>query len=132
MNILETISSIHIDYISIPGATIRDLHHAFRVEYGNTHRSVDVILCSGLNDVIDGSTSDQIMNDVDIYDFSKTVRSICFGDNGAYCYWSIFAAEILRGREPPDSMSLRYADTSLPDLLVRPSLRHSVRASAVQ
>ena len=91
-----------------------------------------MVIFIGLNDVIDGSTSDQIMNDVDIYDVSKTVRSICFGDNSAYCNWSIFAAEILREREPPDSMSLRYADTSLPDLLVRPSLRHSVRASAVQ
>ena len=28
-----------------------------------------------------------------------------------------------RGREPPDAMSLRYADTSLPELLSRPSLR---------
>jgi len=27
------------------------------------------------------------------------------------------------GREPPDAMSLRYADTSLPELLGRPSLR---------
>ena len=71
------------------------------------------------------------MNDVDIYDFSKTVRSICYGDNSAYCNWSIFAAEILRVREPPGSMSLRYADTSLPDLLGRTNLCHAVRATAV-
>ena len=31
-----------------------------------------------------------------------------------------------RGRELPDAMSLRYADTSLPDLLGRPSLRYAV------
>ena len=32
-----------------------------------------------------------------------------------------------RGRgEPPEAMSLRYADTSLPDLLGRPSLRYTV------
>ena len=30
-----------------------------------------------------------------------------------------------RGREPPDAMSLRYADISLPDFLGRPSLRHA-------
>ena len=59
---------IHIEHI--PGATIRDFYHAFRAEYGNTHMPVDVILCTGLNDVIDGSTSDDIIND--IYDFSKT------------------------------------------------------------
>ena len=42
-----------------------------RAEYGTTHRLVNVILCTGLNDVIDGSTSDLIM--IDIYDFSKAV-----------------------------------------------------------
>ena len=31
----------------------------------------------------------------------------------------------IRGREPWDTMSLRYADTSLPDLLGRPSLRYA-------
>ena len=97
----------HIDYISIPGATIRELHHAFRAEYGNTHRPVDVILCSGLNDVINGSTSDQIMEE--IYDFDKTVRSICFGDNSAY--WSSFAATTLPF--PPQLVSLSDEDRKL-------------------
>ena len=36
------------------------------------------------------------------------------------------------GREPPDAMSLRYADTSLPDLLGRPSLHYADQASALQ
>ena len=31
--------------------------------------------------------------------------------------------DVPRGREPQDAMSLRYADTSLPELLGRPSLR---------
>ena len=35
------------------------------------------------------------------------------------------------GREPSDAMSL-YADTSLPDLLGRPSLHYADRASAMQ
>ena len=30
------------------------------------------------------------------------------------------------GRETKDAMSLRYVDTSLPDLLGRPSLSHAV------
>ena len=36
------------------------------------------------------------------------------------------------GREPPDAMSLRYADTSLPDLLGRPRLHYANQASAMQ
>ena len=38
----------------------------------------------------------------------------------------------VRGREPPDAMSLRNADTSLPDLLGRPSLQYADQASAMQ
>ena len=38
-----------------------------------------------------------------------------------------------RGREPPDAMSLRYADTiTLQDLLGRLSLHYADRASAMQ
>ena len=33
---------------------------------------------------------------------------------------------VMWGREPPDAMSPRYADTSLPDLLGRPNLRYAV------
>ena len=43
------------------------------------------------NDVINGSTSDQIMEETN--DFNKTVRIICFGDNSAY--WSSLAATTL-------------------------------------
>ena len=38
---------------------------------------------------------------------------------------------VCQGREPPDAMSLRFVDTSLKDLLGRPSLLHAVRASAI-
>ena len=40
-------------------------------------------------------------------------------------------ALVLGGREPPDFMSLCYADKSLPDLLGRLSLRHADQASAI-
>ena len=43
---------------------------------------------------------------------------------GVECYvWKVCHVE--GGREPPDAMSLHYADTSLPDLLGRPSLRYA-------
>ena len=44
-------------------------------------------------------------------------------------YQNIFAVYTIfigRGREPQDTMSLRYADMSLPDLLGRPSLCYAV------
>ena len=39
---------------------------------------------------------------------------------------------IVWGREPPNAMSLRYADTSLPNFLSRPGLHYAVQASAMQ
>ncbi|XP_023327150.1 uncharacterized protein LOC111700468 isoform X2 [Eurytemora carolleeae] len=52
MNIVLGILGLLSTMLGIVHWYCRDLHHAFRAEYGNTHRPVDVILCSGLNDVI--------------------------------------------------------------------------------
>ena len=45
---------------------------------------------------------------------------------------SCHQVSVQRGREPPDAMSLHYADTSLPDLLGRSSLNYADQASAMQ
>lgn len=65
---------IHLDYITIPGATVKELHHAFRAEYGNIHRPVDVILVAGLNDISRVSSADKIIRD--IIDFNGTASNI--------------------------------------------------------
>ena len=44
----------------------------------------------------------------------------------------VYMLATARRREPPDAMSLCYADTSLPDLLDRPSLHYTDQASAMQ
>ena len=80
---------IHIDYITIPGATVKDLHHAFLAEYGNVHRPIDVLLVAGLNDVLKGATVQQIMKDIE--DFKESVRSLCILDET----WSSFAVATL-------------------------------------
>jgi len=51
---------IHVDYIKIPGATVRKLEHAFMAEYSNVHRAVDMLLVGGLNDVLRGATDSEI------------------------------------------------------------------------
>ena len=55
---------IHMDYIAIPGATIKDLELAFRAEYELQFRPVDVLLVAGLNDVIRGHPIEEIINDI--------------------------------------------------------------------
>ena len=65
---------MHIDYITIPGATIKDLHHAFISEFSGVYRPVDVLLVGGVNDVLQGRTAEQVLSD--ILNFKKSVLSL--------------------------------------------------------
>ncbi len=56
---------IHIDYITIPGATVRELEHVFIAEYSNVHRPLDVLLVGGLNDILREATDSEIIEDID-------------------------------------------------------------------
>ena len=55
---------IHIDSIAMPGAKLRDLQHAMWAELGNLERPVDLVLCSGINDVLQGRTAHDILQDL--------------------------------------------------------------------
>ena len=55
--------SIHIDIISIPGATIKQLHHALEVKYGKADIPLDNLVVAGLNDILRGHSVDQIKDD---------------------------------------------------------------------
>ena len=46
--------------------------------------------------------------------------------------WVRFPILVLRGRDPPDAMSLCYADMSLPELLGRQSLHYADQASVMK
>ena len=82
---------IHIDYLTIPGATVRELEHAFMAEYGNVHRAVDVLLVAGLNDILRGATDHEILED--IQHFSDSVKSI--SARSGELYQGSFAAATL-------------------------------------
>ena len=82
---------IHVDYLTIPGETVRELHHAFKAKYKNVHCPVDVILVRGLNEIVRGATDTEIMKD--IWDFNATMRKMCFCSSEKYR--SRFAAATL-------------------------------------
>ena len=52
---------MHSDYITIPGATIDSLANAFRLEYGQSTRPMDVVLIAGYNDLVVGRSRADIM-----------------------------------------------------------------------
>ena len=73
---------IHIDYITIPGTTVSELEHAIMAEYSNVHRSVDVLLVGGLNDILRGATDSEIIEDIS--HFRNSVKSISAGTGDIY------------------------------------------------
>ena len=60
-----------MDYLTIQGATVRELLHAFKAEYKNVHCPVDMMLVGELNDILRGAIDTEIVQD--IWDFNKTV-----------------------------------------------------------
>ena len=50
--------SVHVDQISIPGATINDLFTAFWVDYGDESRGLDVVLAAGVDDIMQGKKTE--------------------------------------------------------------------------
>ena len=55
--------TMHCDYISIPGAIIDDLTHAFRLDYvEKVHpKPLDVVIVAGYNDMVNGYSRQSIM-----------------------------------------------------------------------
>ena len=62
--------SLHIDQVSIPGGTLKELETAFWAEYSQETRGMDVVLVAGHDDIVRGLTvgppfrSDQFVNDL--------------------------------------------------------------------
>ena len=55
---------LHIDHLECPGATVRELHHAFISEYDGFWRPVDVMLIAGLNNVLRGQPAQAIIDEM--------------------------------------------------------------------
>ena len=52
----------HTDYITIPGATLETLLHAFKQDYATHPRPMDVYLVAGYNDLVQGHSRDYILD----------------------------------------------------------------------
>ena len=55
----------HIDYITIPGGTVRDLTNAWKTELFQDTGPMDVLLLAGLNNLIRGDKPDTILRQYD-------------------------------------------------------------------
>ena len=58
---------LHVDHLAVPGATIRELQHAFEAEYDGYWRPIDVIFCGGINNVLQGQSVEQIITELQTF-----------------------------------------------------------------
>ena len=57
----------HVDYMSLPGATIQEMRSAFFAEYGDACCGLNVLLIPGYNDMMRGSEVPEIMREIGIF-----------------------------------------------------------------
>ena len=60
--------TVHVDYVTIPGATLETIFHAFKIEYSYHTRPMDVYIVAGYNDLVRNTGRDMIV---------KTIKTFC-------------------------------------------------------
>ena len=99
----------HVDYITISGATLETLFHAFKLEYSHHVYPVDVFIVAGYNDLVKNHSRDFIIEI--IKRFGEYVRELKYKDNspntntvtiGTLLYPPQLAWFVDDGPEPPN------------------------------
>lgn len=57
----------HVDYVSLPGATIGEMRTAFMIEYQDLACPMNVVLLPGYNDLLRGAVVSDIMQEIRIF-----------------------------------------------------------------
>ena len=69
----------HVDYLTIPGATLETIFHAYKHEYSHHTKPVDLFIVAGYNDLVRNVGRDTIFNI--IKGFVEYVRALPNEDN---------------------------------------------------
>ena len=57
--------TLHVDWLTIPGATISDLNYAWRLDYHRETRPMRIVLVAGLNDLIKGGNEATVKDQIE-------------------------------------------------------------------
>lgn len=57
----------HVDYISLPGATIQEMRLAFLAEYGESDSPLNVLCIPGYNDLLRGAEVQDILQEIEVF-----------------------------------------------------------------
>ena len=55
---------LHLDHITIPGATVAELRHAYAAEYEGYWRPIDATLVAGINNLLQGQIKEELMAEI--------------------------------------------------------------------
>ena len=100
---------IHVNELAIPGAKIEQLHLAFKSEYTNFVKPIDVLLAAGLNN-FKSDTPDEIMKKIRA--FKETVVRHSDGSTFAICTLP-FAPHLVDMEPKPNSQSWNLGEKTM-------------------
>lgn len=63
-NVVCPPDSLHVDWVTIPGASIPTLEYAWTMDYKKSARPMRILLSAGLNDLLKGGTKDSLTNSI--------------------------------------------------------------------
>ena len=67
--------SSHVDWLTIPGATVEELLFAWQVEYGRVERPMRILLVAGLNNLVKGEDFESLKTQYRRFYFNSTYQN---------------------------------------------------------
>ena len=67
--------SSHVDWLTIPGATVEDLLFAWQVEYGKVDRPMRILLVAGLNNLVKGGDYESLTEQYKRFNFNVNYQN---------------------------------------------------------
>ena len=67
--------SSHVDWLTIPGATVEELLFAWQVEYGRVERPMRILLVAGLNNLVKGEDFESLTTQYRRFYFNSTYQN---------------------------------------------------------
>ena len=84
--------TFHVDWVTIPGATISDLLHAWQADYHREWRPMRVLLVAGLNDFIKGGDFNSVKEEITKFrkevQYQALLRSLVLPHSSTPPKWS--------------------------------------------
>ena len=81
---------LHMDFVSVAGATVVELHRAFLAEYDQFPIALDVVLVAGTNNLMKGQPKEQILAEMEAFKVSVTRLGQEFGHENTFGICTLF------------------------------------------